>query len=160
MFCTTSAVVFVILGQVLVIFYKTAASSTLELSRLLCVQNDLSAIAVYLNSRFTPILLTNCAHIFFCLIFFVHSFLSFASDMDQLSQTIWDGLWIVEGLVRLWLICSTADAIRDSVYVIILTRSYSTYYLSLAFFYRHVLVSILCDIFEFPLPMHVLNVFR
>ena len=44
--------------------------------------------------------------------------------MDQLSQTIWDGLWIIEGLVRLWLICGTADAIQDSVGVIM--RDYVT----------------------------------
>ena len=88
MFCTASVVVFVITGQVLIIFYKTAASSRLDIAGLLCVHQQLSAATNHLTICFTPILLTNCAHIFFCLIFYSHSFLSFVSDLTELSQTM------------------------------------------------------------------------
>lgn len=125
MFCTASVVVFVITGQVLIIFYKTAASSRLDIAGLLCVHQQLSAATNHLTICFTPILLTNCAHIFFCLIFYSHSFLSFVSDLTQLSQTIWDGLWIFEAFARLWLICSTADAVRKAV-IIKLVNIYKT----------------------------------
>ena len=116
MFCTASAVAFVIFGQVLIIFYKAAASSRLNVVELLSIHHELSIAANHLKTSFYPILLTNCAHIFFSLIF---SFNSFFNDIFYSSRTlvvtIWDGAWIMECLFRLWLICNTVDDICQSV---------------------------------------------
>ena len=116
MLCTASAVAFVIFNQVLIRFYKAIASSGFNVVELLPIHHELSRATNHLKTSFYPILLTNCAHIFFSLIF---SFNSFLNDLfhgsKTLALTIWDGVWIMECLTRLWLICSTVDTIRQSV---------------------------------------------
>jgi len=116
MFSTASSVLFFILGQVLVVFYKhTAIKSDLRVNELLSIHHQLSVATKHLTNCFTPILLTSCVHIFLSLIFYSQSFLNLVCVYNQLSQTIWDGLWILDCFIRLWLICSTADSIRRSV---------------------------------------------
>lgn len=116
MFCTASVVAFVIFSQVIILLYKAVASAESTVTGLLTLHHELSKATDHLKTCFYPILLTNCAHIFFSLIF---SFNSFFNDLFNSSQTlvvtIWDGVWIIECLTRLWLICSTVDAIRQSV---------------------------------------------
>ena len=116
MYCTASAVIFVVLGQVLIVFYKATASSRLDLTSVLTLHRQIFKAADYLMNCFYPVLLINCAHIFFSLIFASQSFFSdIFNDFKMTGLTVWDGLWIAECLGRLWLICSTADSIRQSV---------------------------------------------
>jgi hypothetical protein len=113
MFCTASAYAFAILGQVLIVFYKAAASSRLNVVDLLSIHHELSIATNHLKNSFLPILLINCVHIFLFLI--SNSFFNtLFQSSTTLALTICDGLWTMECLSRLWLICSTADAIRQS----------------------------------------------
>ena len=127
MFCSASAIAFAIFGQRLVIFYKTASAvpSTCNSARLLHNYYQLSTAANHLKNCFTPILLVNCVHILISFIFNSYSFLNQVCNPKLLSLTIWDGILCVECIVRLWLICNTADSIRQSVSKNLDNRGYS-----------------------------------
>ena len=116
MLCTASAIAFAILSQVLTIFYEALASSRLNIDDLLPIHHELFKATNHLKTCFSPILLTNCAHIFISLIFSFNSFINeLFHGSKTLAATIYDGVWIIECLTRLWLICSSVDAIRQSV---------------------------------------------
>ena len=117
MFCSAGVIAFAIFGQLLVIFYKAASavSPTRTISELLRIHYQLSIAANHLKNCFTPILLVNCVHIFIGFIFNAYAFLNEIGDPKLLSLTIWDGLLCVGCFVRLWLICSTTDSVRQSV---------------------------------------------
>ena len=117
MFCSAGAIAFAIFGQLLVIFYKAASavSPSRTISELLRIHYQLAIVANHLKNCFTPILLVNCVHIFIGFIFNAYAFVNEIRDPEWLSLTIWDGLLCVGCFVRLWLICSTADSIRQSV---------------------------------------------
>ena len=65
-------------------------------------------------------------------LFLPHFLLAFIPELCQRSYRtianngwIFDGLWIFEAFARLWLICSTADAVRKAV-IIKLVNIYKT----------------------------------
>jgi hypothetical protein len=115
MICISGTVVYAIFGQLLVIFYKTAVSTQLVASELLHVHHQLSIASNHLNNYFAPILFINCIHIFIGIIFNSYAFLNEIANPRLLTVAIWDGILSTEAFIRLWLICNTADAIRQSV---------------------------------------------
>jgi len=117
MFCSASAITFAIFGQLLVIFYKTTSttSPTRTTSELLRIHYQLRTAGIYLMNCFTPILLVNCVHIFIGCIFNTYAFLIEIGNPKLLTLAIWDGILTSECFFRLWLICNTADSIRQSV---------------------------------------------
>ena len=117
MFCTISAVVFAIHGRMLVVFYKAAIATKSEhkLNDLLSIHHQINAAKLHLKNSFTSILLVNCAHIFFSLIFILQNTLHSTFHYEQVALTVWTTIWITEAVVRLYIICQTADAICQSV---------------------------------------------
>ena len=118
MVCIAGTVIFAVFGQLLVIFYNTAATARLSASQLLSIHHQLSITSNHLSNCFAPILLISCVHIFVGFIFNSYAFLTEIVKPKLLTVAIWDGILATECCFRLWLICYTADSIRLSVCII------------------------------------------
>ena len=117
-----SVFIFWICGQLIVTFYKDLANkvilgavATREFSVFSTLSPRLSASATFLCSQFALILLMNYFHAFACLIFFNYENLKEIRRPEFKVLFIWNVIVATDCVVRLWLICQTADQIRHSV---------------------------------------------
>lgn len=123
LFLDVSVVVFWVCGQIIVTYYEildddltSCASAKNEFVRFASISPQLSAAASLLCSQFAFVLLINCFHSFCCLLFFSDGIVGQVRDRDLKVLIIWDVIVIVDCLVRLWLLCQTADQIRYAVW--------------------------------------------
>jgi hypothetical protein len=121
MILDVSVVIFSASGQLLVTFYqqlvqKTNADASLtKLFFYSSIATRLSSAVTFLCSQFALILLINCIHSFSCLLFFTDALMSEIAAPDQRITSFWTSVVLIDGLVRLWLICHTVDNISNAV---------------------------------------------
>lgn len=122
LFLDVSVVVFFICGQLIVNYYEIlngyltpCASAKDKFVRFASISPRISTAATLLGSQFSLILLTNCVNSFCCLLFFADGIVSQVRDRDLTILVVWDIMVLIGCLIRLWLLCQTADRIRHAV---------------------------------------------
>lgn len=117
-----SVVIFWVSGQLVVTLYQQLAteisldvSPMNEFHRFALLHPQLSLAATFLCKEFALILLINCIHASSCLLFFFDAMMSEMRNIGQEVLVVWDLVTIAGSVVRLWMICHTADRIRHAV---------------------------------------------
>ena len=150
MFCSVAAIVFFLLGQVVVVYYRQLAHLELNSAKILQVHHKLLMATCHLKDHFTAILLTSLTHIFFTMTLHFYNFLIEVRDVKVLVTAIWDGLLVVDCFIRLWIICKTTEMISHSVKI----RLFSIFLNKIQMIVNYRLWTVWrpCGMWEIPLP--------
>ncbi|XP_059352516.1 uncharacterized protein LOC132088211 [Daphnia carinata] len=120
MILDVSVVIFCTCGELLVIFYRQLAEevivrpSSKEFFRFSSISTQLSGATAFLRTQFSTVLLINCIHSSVCLLLFSDAFISELRNPNLKITALWTSITLVDCLVRLWLICHTADKIFNA----------------------------------------------
>ncbi|KAI9553016.1 hypothetical protein GHT06_020903 [Daphnia sinensis] len=116
----TSVVIFCTSGELLVIFYRQLAEdiflrpSSKEFFRYSFISTQLSVTTAFLQTQFSTVLLVNCIHSSVCLLIFSDALMSELQNPNLKITAVWTSVTLVGSLVRLWLVCYTADKICNA----------------------------------------------